>query len=93
MEISEGVKAEYFSVFIAVFFPGALVAFDNDLLQEMPYFSALRIYCAGIWHNAVVMSNIWIICECLSYSDGHSLSIFLLKPSSVLSCRVAPLLE
>ncbi|KAE8686604.1 hypothetical protein F3Y22_tig00111053pilonHSYRG00019 [Hibiscus syriacus] len=34
-------------------FPGALVAFDYDLLLALPQLTALRIYCAGIWHNAV----------------------------------------
>lgn len=45
---------EYIAVFIAAIFPGGLVAFDDDLLQSLPSFNALRIYCAGIWHNAVV---------------------------------------
>lgn len=45
---------EYIAVFVAAIFPGGLVAFDNDVLQSLPSFNALRIYCAGIWHNAVV---------------------------------------
>ncbi|KAL5773793.1 hypothetical protein ACOSQ2_013717 [Xanthoceras sorbifolium] len=49
---SEGVRAEYIAVFIAVIFPGALVAFNHDFLQALPRFAALRVYCAGIWHNA-----------------------------------------
>ncbi|XP_030467485.1 membrane-bound transcription factor site-2 protease homolog isoform X1 [Syzygium oleosum] len=51
---SEGIQAEYVAIFVAVLFPGALVAFDYELLQAVPKFSALRIYCAGIWHNAVI---------------------------------------
>lgn len=54
MESSEGIQAEYVAIFVAVLFPGALVAFDYELLQAVPKFSALRIYCAGIWHNAVI---------------------------------------
>ncbi|GLT67245.1 hypothetical protein SLA2020_395660 [Shorea laevis] len=50
---SDGIRLEYIAVFIALLFPGALVAFDYELLQELPRFTALRIYCAGIWHNAV----------------------------------------
>ncbi|KAI4311783.1 hypothetical protein MLD38_036650 [Melastoma candidum] len=57
----EGMKAEYFAIFIAVIFPGALMAFDDELLQEMPSFSALRIYCAGIWHNAVCCATFGMI--------------------------------
>ncbi|KAL9263564.1 Membrane-bound transcription factor site-2 protease-like protein [Drosera capensis] len=48
---SEGIQMEYFAVFIAGLFPGALVAFNNDLLEEKSRSTALRIYCAGIWHN------------------------------------------
>ncbi|XP_024005905.1 membrane-bound transcription factor site-2 protease homolog isoform X3 [Eutrema salsugineum] len=50
---SEGIQMEYIAVFIAAIFPGGLVAFDHDLLQSLPSFNALRVYCAGIWHNAV----------------------------------------
>ncbi|MBA0668057.1 hypothetical protein Goklo_001030, partial [Gossypium klotzschianum] len=50
---SEGIQLEYIAVFIAVLFPGALVAFDYDLLQALPRLTSLRVYCAGIWHNAV----------------------------------------
>ncbi|CAN8231275.1 unnamed protein product [Cochlearia groenlandica] len=50
---SEGIQMEYIAVFVAAIFPGGLVAFDHDLLQSLPSFNALRIYCAGIWHNAV----------------------------------------
>lgn len=56
MESSEGMQMEYIAVFIAGLFPGALVAFDSELLQALPQFTALRVYCAGVWHNAVVRS-------------------------------------
>ncbi|PSS11067.1 Membrane-bound transcription factor site-2 protease [Actinidia chinensis var. chinensis] len=49
---SEGIQIEYVAVFLAVLFPGALVAFNYELLQALPSFATLRIYCAGIWHNA-----------------------------------------
>ncbi|XP_022719440.1 membrane-bound transcription factor site-2 protease homolog isoform X2 [Durio zibethinus] len=52
---SEGIQLEYIAVFLAVLFPGALVAFDYDLLQALPRLTSLRVYCAGIWHNAVVL--------------------------------------
>ncbi|KAH7839015.1 hypothetical protein Vadar_033766 [Vaccinium darrowii] len=49
---SEGIQIEYIAVFLAVLFPGALVAFNYEVLQALPRFATLRIYCAGIWHNA-----------------------------------------
>lgn len=53
MESSEGIQMEYIAIFIAVLFPGALVAFNQELLQVLPRAAALRIYSAGIWHNAL----------------------------------------
>ncbi|KAL5997597.1 hypothetical protein ACLOJK_008527 [Asimina triloba] len=50
---SEGVHIEYIAIFLAVLFPGALVAFNYELLRNLPHLAALRVYCAGIWHNAV----------------------------------------
>ncbi|KAI8000914.1 hypothetical protein LOK49_LG09G02740 [Camellia lanceoleosa] len=47
-----GIFPSYVAVFLAVLFPGALVAFNYELLQALPSFATLRIYCAGIWHNA-----------------------------------------
>lgn len=49
---SEGIQIEYIAVFLAVLFPGALVAFNHELLEMIPRVATLRIYCAGIWHNA-----------------------------------------
>ncbi|MCL7037579.1 hypothetical protein MKW94_021710, partial [Papaver nudicaule] len=53
MENSEGVHIEYIAIFLATLFPGALVAFNYEILQSLPQVAVLRIYCAGIWHNAV----------------------------------------
>ncbi|KAK4384068.1 Membrane-bound transcription factor site-2 protease [Sesamum angolense] len=52
---SEGVQVEYIAVFLAMLFPGALVAFNHTSLEVLPDMASLRIYCAGIWHNAVVL--------------------------------------
>ncbi|KAG2408926.1 Membrane-bound transcription factor site-2 protease-like protein [Vigna angularis] len=49
---SEGIQIEYIAIFIAILFPGALVAYE--LFQTVPYWTGLRVYSAGIWHNAVV---------------------------------------
>ena len=54
MEGSEGIQMDYIAIFIVVLFPGALVAFNSDVLEALSPFASLRVYCAGIWHNAVV---------------------------------------
>ncbi|CAN1225985.1 Membrane-bound transcription factor site-2 protease homolog [Linum grandiflorum] len=55
-ETSEGIQVEYIAVFIAGLFPGALVAFDYEKLHALERINALRVYCAGIWHNAAVLN-------------------------------------
>ncbi|KAG2689428.1 hypothetical protein I3760_09G138400 [Carya illinoinensis] len=57
----EGMQMEYIAVFIAGLFPGALVAFDSELLQALPQFTALRVYCAGVWHNAVCCAGCGLV--------------------------------
>ncbi|OQU87250.1 membrane-bound transcription factor site-2 protease homolog isoform X3 [Sorghum bicolor] len=58
---SEGLQIEYVAIFVAVLFPGAFVALNYDLLQNLPLFSMLRIYCAGIWHNVMLCTACVII--------------------------------
>lgn len=55
---SEGVQIEYIALFFALVFPGALVAFNDASLQLLPGVASLRIYCAGIWHNAAVSPQV-----------------------------------
>uniref|UniRef100_A0A452XBY4 Uncharacterized protein n=1 Tax=Aegilops tauschii subsp. strangulata TaxID=200361 RepID=A0A452XBY4_AEGTS len=57
------VQMEYVAVFIAGPFPRALVALNYDQLQNLTFFSMLRIYCAGIWHNVMVSNS--LIRKCL----------------------------
>ncbi|KAH7424279.1 hypothetical protein KP509_11G000700 [Ceratopteris richardii] len=49
---SEGVPIEHVAVFLACLVPGALVALNQESLQVLSPIRSLRIYCAGIWHNA-----------------------------------------
>lgn len=55
---------EYIAVFLAILFPGALVAFNQDLLQSLPRCTVLRVYCAGIWHNAAVRTSLNMATKC-----------------------------
>ena len=73
---SEGIPTEYIAIFLAVLFPGALVALSYELLEELQPFAALRVYCAGVWHNAVVclfciMNIIFTYMQLPGYSIVH----------------------
>ncbi|CAD5328516.1 unnamed protein product [Arabidopsis thaliana] len=93
---SEGIQMEYIAVFIAAIFPGGLVAFDNDVLQSLPSFNALRIYCAGIWHNAVFCAlcvfALFLLPVMLSpfYKHGESLTVVDVPSVSPLFGYLSP---
>ncbi|KAI5059433.1 hypothetical protein GOP47_0025752 [Adiantum capillus-veneris] len=57
---SEGVPIEHIAVFLACLVPGALVALNQDSLQLLSPIRALRIYCAGIWHNMMCCAGCYV---------------------------------
>ncbi|KAL9239672.1 hypothetical protein vseg_013974 [Gypsophila vaccaria] len=77
---SEGIQLEYIAIFLAILFPGALVAFNYELLYSKPRSTALRIYCAGIWHNAVCCATC-----------GLALLMFPFLLSPLYTHRVGPM--
>ncbi|XP_042515517.1 membrane-bound transcription factor site-2 protease homolog isoform X2 [Macadamia integrifolia] len=93
---SEGVKIEYIALFLAVLFPGALIAFNYEWLQSLPPFAALRIYCAGIWHNAVCCAVCGLAMFLLPlilyplYIHGKSPMVLGLSSASPLSGFLSP---
>ncbi|KAK4259851.1 hypothetical protein QN277_006141 [Acacia crassicarpa] len=93
---SEGIQIEYIAIFIAVLFPGALVAFDNESLEALPNLNALRVYSAGIWHNAVCCAACGLTLFLLPlillpfYMHGHGPMVLHVPPTSPLSGYLAP---
>lgn len=57
---SSEVSTEFIAFFLALLFPGALVALNHELLEEWQKFTALRVYWAGVctmlWYAHVVLS-------------------------------------
>ncbi|KAI3444344.1 hypothetical protein Pfo_001009 [Paulownia fortunei] len=93
---SEGVQMEYVAFFLAVLFPGALVAFNHASLQALPVVASLRIYCAGIWHNAafcaVCTLALFLLPFILSpfYIHGESPMVLDVPSTSPLSGYLSP---
>ncbi|KAF7840269.1 membrane-bound transcription factor site-2 protease-like protein [Senna tora] len=93
---SEGIQIEYIAIFIAVLFPGALVAFDNELLETLPNLTALRVYSAGVWHNAVCCAACGLALFLLPfvlfpfYTHGQGPMVLHVPPTSPLSGYLAP---
>ncbi|XP_062161299.1 membrane-bound transcription factor site-2 protease homolog isoform X4 [Alnus glutinosa] len=92
----EGIRMEYISFFLAVLFPGALVAFNYELLQALPQFTALRVYCAGIWHNAVCCAGCGLVLFLLPlilfpfYIHSESPMVLDVSSTSPLSKYLSP---
>ncbi|KAF3450123.1 hypothetical protein FNV43_RR06203 [Rhamnella rubrinervis] len=93
---SEGIQMEYIAIFVAVLFPGASVAFNYEVLQALPSFTALRVYCAGIWHNAVCCAVCGFALFLLPlillpfYRHGESLMVLNVPSTSPLSGYLSP---
>ncbi|CAO2818922.1 unnamed protein product [Amaranthus hypochondriacus] len=93
---SEGIQMEYIAVFLAVLFPGALVALNYELLQAKPRSTALRIYCAGVWHNAVVCAACGLALLLLPlilspfYIHGEGPMVIGISESSPVSSYLSP---
>ncbi|GFP91853.1 membrane-bound transcription factor site-2 protease [Phtheirospermum japonicum] len=92
----EGVPTEYVAVFWAGLFPGALVAFDRASLNSLPGPASLRIYCAGVWHNAALCAacNLGLLllpfALSLFYLRGEGPMVLDVPPVSPLSGYLSP---
>ncbi|KAJ8899973.1 hypothetical protein K2173_024084 [Erythroxylum novogranatense] len=93
---SEGVQIEYIALFVAVLFPGALIAFSHDSLQALQCFNTLRVYCAGVWHNAVCSAvcglSLFFLPLILSpfFIYGNGLMVLDISSTSPLSGYLLP---
>lgn len=51
----EEVHVNGFGIFILALYPGAFVDLSTEHLQVVSPIRQLRIYCAGVWHNFVIV--------------------------------------
>ena len=51
----EQVRVNGFGVFFLLMYPGAFVDLSSEHLQVVSPLRQLRIYCAGVWHNFVIV--------------------------------------
>lgn len=49
-------RKEFYNVgvFIFLVFPGAFVAFVDEF-EDLSPFNKMKIYCAGVWHNVIIV--------------------------------------
>lgn len=56
-----------FGVFILIIYPGAFVDLSSEHLQGVSPLRQLRIYCAGVWHNFIIVIVAILILVSLPY--------------------------
>ncbi|XP_033112702.1 membrane-bound transcription factor site-2 protease-like isoform X2 [Anneissia japonica] len=60
--VREQVRVNGFGIFLLAIYPGAFVDLHTDQLNAVSPIRQLRIYCAGIWHNFVlVLAGIFVM--------------------------------
>ncbi|WAR08846.1 MBTP2-like protein, partial [Mya arenaria] len=53
--IREQVRVNGFGLFLMLIYPGAYVDLSSEHLQIISPMRQLRIYCAGVWHNFIIV--------------------------------------
>ena len=51
----EQVRINGFGLFLMLIYPGAFVEMSTEHLQIISPMRQLRIYCAGVWHNFIIV--------------------------------------
>lgn len=93
---TEQVKVTGFGVFVLFLYPGAFVDLHSDHLSVISPKRQLRIYCAGVWHNAVLvlfaLALMWCTPFLLSpfYTSGLGAVVVSLPQGSVLNGKLEP---
>ena len=77
----ENVKVQGFGLFVMAVYPGAFVDMCTDHLSAISPLSQLRIYCAGIWHNFILVLVALAVYYCLPllmvplYQQGRGVAV------------------
>lgn len=65
--VREQVRVNGFGMFFMAVYPGAFVDLYTEHLTVISPLRQLRIYCAGVWHNAVLVFVGLLLLWCLPY--------------------------
>lgn len=94
---TEQVRVNGFGVFMLFLYPGAFVDLHSDHLSVISPRRQLRIYCAGVWHNVILvvcaMGFLWTLPYSLApfyMVDGGGVVVTSLPAGSVLAGKIKP---
>lgn len=86
----ENVRVNGFGLFLLILYPGAYVDLSSEHLQVVSPLRQLRIYCAGVWHNFVIVIFALVVIFILPillipfYSTGSAVVITQVSEVSLL---------
>ncbi|GAB1599416.1 membrane-bound transcription factor site-2 protease-like [Argonauta hians] len=89
--VREQVHVNGFGFFILILYPGAFVEMSSDNLQMLRPLRQLRIYCAGVWHNFIIVLIALIVLMLLPiglmpfYTTGNSVVVSSVVKGSAVS--------
>ncbi|XP_050391214.2 membrane-bound transcription factor site-2 protease isoform X2 [Patella vulgata] len=89
--VREQVKVNGFGLFLFVLYPGAYVDLSSEHLNAVSPLRQLRIYCAGVWHNFIIVIGAIIMLLFLPfilmpfYSTGQAVVITSVLEGSPVS--------
>ena len=93
---TEQVRVNGFGVFMLFLYPGAFVDLHSDHLSLISPRRQLRIYCAGVWHNVILVISalllLWALPLSLApfYTTGIGTVVSSVPPDSVLIDKLKP---
>ena len=93
---TEQVRVNGFGVFMLFLYPGAFVDLHSDHLSVISPQRQLRIYCAGVWHNVILvlcaLGFLWTLPYSLApfYSVDGGIVVTSLPTGSVLEGKINP---
>lgn len=93
---TEQVKVNGFGIFMLFLYPGAFVDLHSDHLNVISPKRQLRIYCAGVWHNFVLVLFALLLLLALPvllapfYTSGIGVVAVSVPQDSVLRGKLAP---
>ena len=93
---TEQVRVNGFGVFMLFLYPGAFVDLHSDHLSVISPRRQLRIYCAGVWHNVILvlcaLLLVWSLPLSLApfYTTGIGTVVTSVPRDSVLTGKLNP---
>ena len=85
------IRVNGFGFFVALIYPGAYVDLNSESLQAARPWQQLKVYCAGVWHNVVIvvaavayLYHSRVLFSPL-YSTGSGAVVSSVLPDSVIS--------